>query len=90
MPQNTTTDLQREPGTLAAPSTATTSENLSAEGYQKTLSRRHVTMIAMGGAIGVGLFMGAGGRLASTGPALIFSYAIAGVIAYLLMRASAN
>nr|WP_306300044.1 amino acid permease [Arthrobacter sp. BF1] len=51
------------------------------------MSRRHVTMIAMGGAIGVGLFMGAGGRLASTGPALIFSYAIAGVIAYLLMRA---
>ncbi len=60
---------------------------VSAEGYQQTLSRRHVTMIAMGGAIGVGLFMGAGGRLASTGPALIFSYAIAGVIAYLLMRA---
>ena len=44
-------------------------------------------MIAMGGAIGVGLFMGAGGRLASTGPALIFSYALAGIIAYLLMRA---
>lgn len=44
-------------------------------------------MIAMGGAIGVGLFMGAGGRLASVGPALIFSYAIAGVIAYFLMRA---
>ena len=63
------------------------SGNISAEGYQQTLSRRHVTMIAMGGAIGVGLFMGAGGRLASTGPALIFSYAIAGVIAYLLMRA---
>ncbi|WP_354212974.1 amino acid permease [Arthrobacter sp. UYCu511] len=51
------------------------------------MSRRHVTMIAMGGAIGVGLFMGAGGRLASTGPALIFSYVIAGAIAYLLMRA---
>ena len=61
--------------------------SITAEGYQRTLSRRHVTMIAMGGAIGVGLFMGAGGRLASTGPALIFSYAIAGVIAYLLMRA---
>ncbi|ALV45763.1 L-asparagine permease [Arthrobacter alpinus] len=63
------------------------SDTLTAEGYQKTLNRRQVTMIAMGGAIGVGLFMGAGGRLASTGPALIFSYAIAGVIAYLLMRA---
>ncbi|WP_104088295.1 amino acid permease [Arthrobacter sp. GMC3] len=61
--------------------------SITAEGYQKTLNRRQVTMIAMGGAIGVGLFMGAGGRLASTGPALIFSYAIAGVIAYLLMRA---
>ncbi len=62
-------------------------DGLTSEGYARTLSRRHVTMIAMGGAIGVGLFMGAGGRLASTGPALIFSYAIAGVIAYLLMRA---
>ncbi|WP_288027269.1 amino acid permease [Arthrobacter sp.] len=61
--------------------------SITGEGYQRTLSRRHVTMIAMGGAIGVGLFMGAGGRLASTGPALIFSYAIAGAIAYLLMRA---
>lgn len=60
---------------------------LTAEGYKKTLTRRHVQMIAMGGAIGVGLFMGAGGRLASTGPALIFSYALAGVIAYFLMRA---
>ncbi len=72
----------------SAPAAAVTADpTLSAEGYKKTLSRRHVTMIAMGGAIGVGLFMGAGGRLASTGPALIFSYAIAGVIAYLLMRA---
>ena len=72
----------------SAPAAAVAADpTLSAEGYQKTLSRRHVTMIAMGGAIGVGLFMGAGGRLASTGPALIFSYAIAGVIAYLLMRA---
>jgi len=68
-------------------STAPAAGDITDEGYQRTLSRRHVTMIAMGGAIGVGLFMGAGGRLASTGPALIFSYAIAGVIAYLLMRA---
>ena len=82
MPQSTPTDLKN---TTAA--SAAVDPSLSAEGYSKTLGRRHVTMIAMGGAIGVGLFMGAGGRLASTGPALIFSYAIAGVIAYLLMRA---
>ncbi len=66
---------------------STQEAEISAEGYKKTLTRRHVQMIAMGGAIGVGLFMGAGGRLASTGPALIFSYALAGVIAYFLMRA---
>src|SRR5690242_9787125 len=82
VPQSTPTELKNS----AAPSSAV-DPSLSAEGYKKTLGRRHVTMIAMGGAIGVGLFMGAGGRLASTGPALIFSYAIAGVIAYLLMRA---
>src|SRR6476661_2144112 len=82
VPQSTPTDLKNS----TAPSSAV-DPSLSAEGYKKTLGRRHVTMIAMGGAIGVGLFMGAGGRLASTGPALIFSYAIAGVIAYLLMRA---
>ena len=65
----------------------TKNAEISSEGYKKTLGRRHVQMIAIGGAIGVGLFMGSGGRLASTGPALIFSYALAGGIAYLLMRA---
>ncbi|QEP07912.1 MULTISPECIES: amino acid permease [Glutamicibacter] len=60
---------------------------ISAEGYKKSLSRRHVQMIAIGGAIGVGLFMGSGGRLASTGPALVLSYLVAGALAYLLMRA---
>ncbi|GAA1346903.1 amino acid permease [Falsarthrobacter nasiphocae] len=69
-----------------APTTADGVE-LSAEGYAKALSSRQVTMIAIGGAIGVGLFMGAGGRLASTGPALIFSYAIAGLLGFFLMRA---
>ena len=60
---------------------------ISDEGYAKTLSHRHVTMIAIGGAIGVGLFMGTGSRLVSTGPALIGSYLIAGVLAFFLMRA---
>lgn len=60
---------------------------ISREGYAQTLTHRHVTMIAIGGAIGVGLFMGTGSRLVSTGPALIGSYAIAGVLAFFLMRA---
>src|SRR3954453_14616608 len=56
-------------------------------GYKQTLQRRHVQMIAIGGAIGTGLFLGSASRLHSTGPALLFSYAFVGVIAYFLMRA---
>ena len=57
------------------------------EGYKQSLGSRHVQMIAIGGAIGTGLFLGSASRLHSTGPALLFSYAFVGVIAYLLMRA---
>ncbi|MEY9843463.1 amino acid permease [Streptacidiphilus sp. MAP5-3] len=56
-------------------------------GYAKTLAPRHISMIAIGGAIGTGLFLGAGGRLAIAGPSLAISYAIAGVFAFLVVRA---
>lgn len=56
-------------------------------GYQKSLGRRQVQMIAIGGAIGTGLFLGSAARLNTTGPALLISYAAVGVIAYFLMRA---
>lgn len=57
------------------------------EGYAKSLSNRQVKMIAIGGAIGVGLFLGAGAKLAADGPGLILSYAICGVAAFFVMRA---
>ncbi|MER6947831.1 amino acid permease [Nonomuraea sp. NPDC000554] len=57
------------------------------EGYRHSLGNRQVQMIAIGGAIGVGLFLGAGGRLAAAGPALMLSYAAAGVAAFFVMRA---
>ena len=44
-------------------------------------------MIAIGGAIGTGLFLGAGGRLAAAGPSLILAYAICGFFAFLILRA---
>ncbi|MFF8186088.1 amino acid permease [Microbacterium sp. NPDC016588] len=56
-------------------------------GYHKTLKPRQIQMIAIGGAIGTGLFMGAGGRLASSGPALILVYAVCGFFAFLILRA---
>ena len=57
------------------------------EGYHKTLKPRQIQMIAIGGAIGTGLFLGAGGRLASAGPGLFLVYAICGVFVFLILRA---
>ncbi|MEX4004850.1 amino acid permease [Paraburkholderia sp. EG285A] len=56
-------------------------------GYEKKLKPRHIQMIAMGGAIGTGLFLGAGGRLQSAGPSLAVVYLVCGVFAFFIMRA---
>ena len=57
------------------------------DNYTKALGNRQVQMIAIGGAIGVGLFLGAGGRLHDAGPSLVLSYALCGIAAYFVMRA---
>jgi len=57
------------------------------QGYHKALKPRQIQMIAIGGAIGTGLFLGAGGRLAVAGPSLIFVYALCGLFAFLVLRA---
>ncbi|PNG95321.1 L-asparagine permease [Streptomyces malaysiensis] len=56
-------------------------------GYSKSLKARHVNMIAIGGAIGTGLFLGAGGRLKDAGPSLAVAYAVCGIFAFLVVRA---
>ncbi|MFD5654758.1 amino acid permease [Streptomyces sp. NPDC127039] len=57
------------------------------EGYERGLNSRQVQMIAIGGAIGVGLFLGAGANIAKAGPSIILMYALAGVIIFFIMRA---
>ncbi|MEZ0364140.1 amino acid permease [Mycobacterium sp. pUA109] len=57
------------------------------EGYHKDLHPRQLQMIALGGAIGTGLFLGAGGRLASAGPGLFLVYGICGAFVFLILRA---
>lgn len=57
------------------------------EGYKQGLGTRHIQMIAIGSAIGTGLFLGAGGRLAATGPSLVLAYAVCGFFAFLVLRA---
>src|ERR1700730_13440764 len=56
-------------------------------GYHKGLKPRQLQMIAIGGAIGTGLFMGAGGRLHSAGPGLFIFFAVCGVFFFFILRA---
>jgi L-asparagine transporter-like permease len=57
------------------------------EGYQRGLGARQIQMIAIGGAIGTGLFLGAGKAIHKAGPSLILAYAIAGLVIFFIMRA---
>lgn len=57
------------------------------EGYQRGLGTRQIQMIAIGGAIGTGLFLGAGKAITKAGPSLILAYAIAGMVIFFIMRA---
>ena len=54
-------------------------------GLQRTLSARRMTMIAIGGAIGTGLFLGSGFAISLAGPGVLLSYALGAGIALLLM-----
>jgi GABA permease len=52
----------------------------------QTLLPRHVSMIAIGGIIGAGLFVGSSTTIAAAGPAAVISYLIAGLLILLVMR----
>lgn len=56
-------------------------------GYQQAMGSRQVQMIAFGGAIGSGLFLGTGERLHQAGPSLVIVFAICGLFAFFIMRA---
>jgi L-asparagine transporter-like permease len=52
----------------------------------RSLRPRHVTMISIGGIIGAGLFVGSSAAIAATGPAIVLSYLLTGVLILLVMR----
>jgi amino acid transporter, AAT family len=56
-------------------------------GRAARLSHRQIQLIAIGGAIGVGLFLGAGKAIGDAGPAVLLCYAGAGAIVFLMLRA---
>ena len=59
-------------------------------GYHKAMGNRQVQMIAIGGAIGTGLFLGAGARLQMAGPALALAHLVCGIFSSLFFARSAN
>ncbi len=52
----------------------------------RTLKNRHIQMIALGGAIGTGLFYGSAASIHLVGPGIILSYLIGGLVIWWIMR----
>ncbi|GAO99918.1 amino acid permease [Fructobacillus ficulneus] len=59
---------------------------INLDGTKRTLSNRHVQMIAIGGTIGTGLFLGAGSTISKSGPTIILLYAVIGLLFFFMMR----
>ena len=57
------------------------------EDLSRSLQNKHIQMIAIGGAIGTGLFLGSGNAISSSGPSIILSYIIVGLFCFFMMRA---
>ncbi|MFD8754554.1 amino acid permease [Kitasatospora sp. NPDC059577] len=60
----------------------------ASNGQQLThgLKQRHLSMIALGGVIGAGLFVGSGAGIAAAGPAIILAFVLSGLLVMLIMR----
>lgn len=68
--------------TKTVPTTSGTTEG----GLHRSLTGPQLSMIGLGGAIGAGLFVGSGEAIAVAGPAVIISFAVAGLLVILLMK----
>ncbi|MFC6290214.1 amino acid permease [Levilactobacillus angrenensis] len=55
--------------------------------FSRGLQSRHVQLIALGGTIGTGLFLGAGQSIHLAGPSIVLAYLVTGIMCFLLMRA---
>jgi len=57
------------------------------EDLERGLEERHIQLMAIGGAIGVGLFLGSATTIKMAGPSILLSYGIGGLIIFIIMRA---
>ncbi|MFF9377940.1 amino acid permease [Streptomyces griseoluteus] len=70
------------------PSTTTQAPQEQKQGVPLSsgLKQRHLSMIALGGVIGAGLFVGSGAGIAAAGPSIVVAYALSGLLVLLVMR----
>ncbi|RZK04611.1 MAG: amino acid permease [Flavobacterium sp.] len=61
-------------------------EDVEEHQLKRGLTNRHIQLIALGGSIGTGLFLGIGPAAVLAGPSVILGYAVAGIIAFFIMR----
>ncbi|MCX2179862.1 amino acid permease [Streptomyces sp. SKN60] len=80
---NTQPTLAKEGGTTGNPGE---NQPTDSNGLKAGLKNRHLSMIAIGGVIGAGLFVGSGSGIAAAGPAILLSYALVGAMVVFVMR----
>ncbi|KUF14764.1 amino acid permease [Streptomyces silvensis] len=79
--------LAKEDGTPEGPvHSQTGTGHGGGDGLQAGLKNRHLSMIAIGGVIGAGLFVGSASGIKAAGPAILVSYALVGTMVVLVMR----
>ncbi len=61
-------------------------DEITPERLHRGLKNRHIQLIALGGAIGTGLFLGIAQTIQLAGPSILLGYAVAGLIAFFIMR----
>jgi aromatic amino acid permease len=74
------------PAPSTAPAAPAAADPAASDHLSHGLRTRHLTMMGLGSAIGAGLFLGSGVGIATAGPAVLVSYALAGVLVVLVMR----
>lgn len=88
-PKSSTSSEQGSPTTpgTSSPLKNNTDESGNEPGLRKNLTNRHIQLIALGGAIGTGLFYGSSESISLAGPSVLLAYLVGGIIIFLVVRA---